>query len=82
MKHFAKIYERLFVGGGVTITKVGPKDARIEIVGLPLARIAYFKHAYRGLIKAGCDLFASRSFCNVLPACCSPLRLGYRLAWA
>ncbi len=82
LAHFGRLYDRLFMGGGTQVTKVGPKDARIEMVGSPLARIGYYRNAYRGVIRGGCELFCSTAYVTLIPKLCSDTTLGYRAAWA
>ena len=82
LAHFHKFYERMFDRGGTSVVKVGPKDARVELVGLPLAGIPYFVNAYRGVIQKGGELFATRAFVTALPKYASPTSLAFRIAWA
>ena len=56
---YQRLYDRLFVGGGVIVTRLGPKEARMEGLGLPLSRIPYFRTAFRGLNEASCELFCA-----------------------
>src|ERR1035441_5912286 len=43
-----RLYDRLFQGGGgVTVIKLGPKDARVEFIGMPVARVPYYRMADR-----------------------------------
>lgn len=58
---FERLWERLMTGGGVALYKSGPKDARVEICGLPLARFAYFRSAFCGVISTGIKLGAGRA---------------------
>lgn len=53
------LYLRMFRGGGIQITRLGPKDARVQTLGLVLLRIAYFRNAYLGMYEAGVAMFAS-----------------------
>lgn len=57
-----KLFERVFRGGGLQVERLGPKEARVEIVGLPLMASAYFRAALRGQILAGCELFCKRAY--------------------
>lgn len=59
--HFERLWARLMVGGGVSLYKLAPKDARVEIHNLPLARFDYFRVAFRGVISSGIQLGAGRS---------------------
>jgi hypothetical protein len=64
---FPKLMERTFVGGGVSITKISPKDARLEVVRLSLLDSSpYFRNAFRGVIAGGIELFCRRAFVNDL----------------
>jgi hypothetical protein len=76
-----RFWERFFEGGGTRVVRLGPKDARVEIVGLPLARIPHFVNAQRGLLQANAELFATRAFVSVLPRPMTSSGVAYRLAW-
>jgi hypothetical protein len=81
LSKFSTIYQRLFQGGGTSIVKLGPKDARAEVVGQPLAAIPYFRNAYRGFLSAGCEFFATRVFVTELPRQPTTNKVGYRISW-
>jgi hypothetical protein len=81
LQKFTSVYGRTIKGGGARVVKIGPKDARVEFVGLPLASVSYFRVAYRGFIQAGCELFARRVVVAELAAYLSPTTLAYRIAW-
>jgi hypothetical protein len=57
-----KLFERVFRGGGLQVERLGPKEARIEVVGLPLMSSPYFRGALRGQVRAGCELFCKRAY--------------------
>jgi hypothetical protein len=80
LRHFQRFYDRFFIGGGTCVTKLGPKDARIDVVGLPLAQIPYFVNSYRGLIEALGTLFCRKLFITVLPRV-DPNSIVFRGAW-
>jgi hypothetical protein len=69
-------------GGGVCVTKLGPKDARIVFDAVPLAQFRYFRNGFRGLILAAAELFSKRAYVHVIHHQCGPMRLEYRLSWA
>jgi hypothetical protein len=54
------LYMRVFRGGGMQITRLGPKDAKVETLGLSLLAIPYFRNALLGMYEAGVGLFASK----------------------
>lgn len=82
LQKFTAIYARSIKGGGGRVVRVGPKDVRVEFVGLPLAAIRYFRVAYRGFIQAGCEFFAKRVVVAELAPYLSPTTVAYRIAWA
>jgi hypothetical protein len=71
-------FERVYQGGGVSLTQLGPKEARVEMVGVSLARIDYFRVAKRGIIQAACQLFCKKSVVVEEPQL---RRLVYRVSW-
>ena len=77
-----RLWFRLMQGGGVSVTKLGPKDAHIVIDLVPLAQFRYFRNGFRGLIHAACELFANKSYVHVVHNQCSNTRLSYKLSWA
>jgi hypothetical protein len=77
-----RLWFRLMQGGGVSVTKLGPKDARIVIESVPLAQFGYFKNGFRGLILAAAELFANKVYVHTVHTHCSSTRLTYKMAWA
>lgn len=83
LNHFQSLFERMFRGGGGTrVIKLGPKEARLEIAGFPLAGNPYFRTSFRAFLQAGGDLFCARIYVNDVPAMCTANKLAYRAAWA
>jgi hypothetical protein len=81
MKKFASVFSRSFKGGGVCIVRLGPKDVRVEFVGLPVSGIRYFRTAYRGFLQAGFEFFARRVVVAELNKYLSETTVAYRIAW-
>jgi hypothetical protein len=77
-----RLWDRLLDGGAIGVTKVNTKEARIEALGLPLARIPYVRLALRGFVSASCEPFAKRVHVTELSKLCSDRALGYRVVWA
>jgi hypothetical protein len=80
LRQCGRLWERLFIGGDVGVEKVGPKEALLEMMGLPIFRYAYFRASTRGLIQGGLSLFCSRVYATEVGA--SLTALTYRIAWA
>jgi hypothetical protein len=80
LKQCGRLWERLFVGGDVSVEKVGPKEAVLEMLGLPIFRYGYFRASTRGLVQSGLSLFCLKAYATELDV--TPTSLAYRLAWA
>ncbi len=58
LRHYGRLWSRTFEGGGVCITKLGPKDARVAILAHPPSRFVYFRHALCGANSSAARLLA------------------------
>jgi hypothetical protein len=76
------VWRRTWIGGGVSIVKCGPKDARIEIAGWPCSRTTYCRVAMRGVIAGLVELFCEKAYMKEVPQLCTPMALAYRCSWA
>lgn len=77
-----RLWDRLFMGGGVSISKLGPKEGRLEIAGVPLAALTYFRAGFRGLAQSGCELFCERAYVTEVQRLCTPTALTLKISWA
>ena len=77
-----ELWGRIWVGGGVAVAKLGPKEARIEIAAWPCATSIYCRTAMRGVIPAVADLFCQRSYANEIASLRTGTSLGFVLSWA
>jgi hypothetical protein len=79
----AKLHGRLFSGGGgVAVTELGPKDARIDLVGNPLCELDYFRIGMRGVYQAAVQLFCSSVYTVELSRSRAPRATAMRVSWA
>jgi hypothetical protein len=69
-------------GGGIAVWKLGPKEARLEVVGYPLADMRYNRITFRGIIGAVVELFCEKAYVREIPSLCDRRSLGFRLSWA
>jgi hypothetical protein len=77
----AKLYGRLFCGGGIAVTPAGPKDARVDLVGNALCAIEYFRVGVRGVYQAALQLFCRRVTTFEHPLRRSPNAMAIRISW-
>ena len=77
-----RLYDRLFEGGGVSVLRRGPKDARVLFAGMPLARVPYFRSAIAGVLEVGLQLFCTRAYAQIAPQPGPQTAVVFELAWA
>jgi hypothetical protein len=76
-----RLFDRVFQrGGGVTVIKLGPKEARLEFVQNPLCAMTYFRGGLRGIITAGCEHFCRKAI--IRETHWTPTSVTYRASWA
>ncbi len=63
-----QLFGRIVKGGGLQVTKLGPKDALIEIARLPLLEIPYFRTAAQGIYQVAVGMFAERAHVRFVAA--------------
>jgi hypothetical protein len=81
MPQFHTFWSRLFDGSGLAAWKVGPKEARLDVVGMPLCASRYFRNALRGQAMVILDLFCKKSYMTERPGAARGL-YSFRVQWA
>ncbi len=77
-----RLWDRVFAGGGgVRLVKLGPKEARVDLIGLPLLNVPYFRHAYRGTFHAGIELLCRKAYVHEVRAPEAPASASFRMSW-
>jgi hypothetical protein len=77
-----RLYTRLFQGGSVRLVKLGPKEARLELVNNPLAASPHYRNGFRGVAVAGAELFCQKAYGTELPRMTTPTTFAMRVSWA
>ena len=82
LKHSERIWARAFLGSGVHVVQIGPKEVVAEIVQNSLTRIPYFRIALRGILTAMTTVLARVAFVKEIPGRSKPDRPVFRVSWA
>jgi hypothetical protein len=77
-----RMWDRVMLGGALVVYKLGPKEARLEGYGAPLARIPYVRQGWRGMIAGVGELFCRKVYVTEIPRLCGGSSFGFRIAWA
>jgi hypothetical protein len=82
LKIFPMEFERQWRGGACGIFRIGPKDARVELIGFPVSAIPYARIALRGMAMGLCELVCARCYVHDVRELCTDTSIAYRVAWA
>jgi hypothetical protein len=77
-----RFWTRLFDGSAMVGWRVGPKEARVDVLDMPLCDTAYFRSALCGQAMGVLDLFCAKSYVAERKASGSPGSSSMRLQWA
>jgi len=75
-----RLWDRLCIGGGVAVYKEGPKEVYVELLGLTLAPIPYFRAAMRDVALGVGSMFCSTLYVKEVPSP-EPTTLAFRASW-
>jgi hypothetical protein len=81
LRRFNQLHARSWIGSAGQVVELGPKDVRLDIVGLPLFHIPYFRTSYRGFLRAAAHLFADHAFVTEVALDQTANAASYRFAW-
>jgi hypothetical protein len=74
-----RFWDRGYDGGALRVTKLGPKDARVDVLGCLLCESAYFRHALRGLSNGFIEVFCQRAYATEIASAGDGV--SYRYQW-
>jgi hypothetical protein len=82
LKQMPRLWDRVYQGGtGACVRQLGPKEAEVELAGLPMLGVPYFRNAYRGAFLAGLEPTCSKLYVNESGVMLDTAAT-YRLSWA
>lgn len=77
-----RIWDRTYQGGGVRAYRTGLKDGLMEEVGLPLAKIPYFRSAHLLWLKTIAELVVKKVHIRIVPPRDgSQMTLAFSASW-
>ncbi len=76
-----RMRQNLWQGSDVAVHKLGPKEARLDWVGLPYASIPYYVTSFSGFLRGIMSLFAQTAYTRVVPQLGSETSISIRISW-
>jgi hypothetical protein len=80
--YYNRFWERGCDGGAMSVTKLGPKDARLELVQCRLVESRYYKNAFRGLATGVLEFFCQKGYVTEIAGKRPPGAATFRMQWA
>jgi hypothetical protein len=80
--YFQRFWERGYDGGGLTVVRLGPKEARMDIVAFRLCDCRYYRNAVRGLTVGVLELFCTKAYVTERPGSRQASSMSMRMQWA
>jgi hypothetical protein len=77
-----RFWSRAYDGGGIAVYKLGPKDARVDLLACGLCQIPYYRHALSGLLEGLTALFCGTLFLREGRQPAGAESATYRAQWA
>jgi len=81
LNQYHRVCERIIDGGRHVVTELGPKDAVVQTLGLPLFDHHYFRTATVGMFRAGIGIFAKACYARELTDRATRDSIAVSLRW-
>jgi hypothetical protein len=78
----SRLFARVARGGAVFLHRLGPKEARLDLFGYPVAGSTYARLAMRGAVGSLAGILGHRAYVHDVRSLCTSTRLSYRVQWA
>lgn len=82
LANMPRLNDRLWRGGAFAVYKLGPKEARLEWHGQPVAASPYYRVAFGAFASAVLKPFCRSLFVRQLPQTSDHTTIAYRVSWA
>ena len=75
------LMDRSFKGATVAAWKTGPKDARVELLGIPALRFAYLRLGWMGAFEAGLELVSRKVYVSEIEKLRTRTSAAFSVSW-
>jgi hypothetical protein len=77
-----RLRELTWRGSDLAVWKLGPKDARLDWLGIPYASVPYYVTSYGGFLRGLIQLFCTKAYTRLVADHSTATSLSYRISWA
>jgi hypothetical protein len=79
--HMQRLWDRAYGGGGIAVYKLGPKDARLDLIGFSLCESPFYRNALRGWVWSLTELFCQKAYFQERRQPDGPQSCSFRAQW-
>jgi hypothetical protein len=76
-----RLWDRIYLGGGVAVYRKGPKEAIVDIAGWPLAPIGYVRQTMPAVAQGVVEMFCQKAYISEVSAPAQRNSFGLKLQW-
>lgn len=76
-----RFWDRAYDGAGLQVTKLGPKEAVVDLVQCPFADTHYHRNALRGLLRSVVRVFCTQAYVHERRGPRAPGTYALRVQW-
>lgn len=77
-----RLWERIWIGGGVGVYKRGPKEAIVEVIQWRPAGIPYVRSTMPAVLAGIVAMFCAKAYASDVPALGTSSSMGVKVQWA
>jgi hypothetical protein len=74
-----RLWDHVFIGGGISVTKLGAREARVDLVGFPGWRFRYSRIGMRGVLAGITEMHCAKTFVQEIAV--TPTSGALRMTW-
>jgi hypothetical protein len=76
-----RLWDRVWMGGGIAVYQVGPKEAVLEAIRWRCAEIPYVRQTMPAVVHGVVEMFCKKAYVHEAPELTSATSLGIRVQW-
>lgn len=81
LPHFQRFWLRGYDGGAIRVTRLGPKEAQLEVTECVLLESRYYRNALRGHTRGILDVLCRKAYLHERPSSGPSSSATYRAQW-
>ncbi|WP_236520136.1 hypothetical protein [Sandaracinus amylolyticus] len=81
LSRLPSILDRIVLGGTAAVFRVGAREVRVELLGMPFLAYDYLRHGWAGAFQASLELVTRKVHVAEITALRTDTSVAYQIAW-